>query len=50
VDIRTERLRLVIQHPDLANSMVHFMRTNAAHFTPWDPPWPDNFMDPDWWR
>lgn len=47
---RTERLRLVILHPGLAEPMVHFMRSNEAHFAPWDPPWPEQILETAWWQ
>lgn len=47
---RTSRLKLVILHPGLAESMAAFMRDNAAHFAPWDPPWPERFLEADFWR
>lgn len=50
MELNTSRLRLVILHPGLADAMASFMRDNASHFAPWDPPWPERFLEPDFWR
>lgn len=46
----TERLLLTIAPPEAAPRMVEFLRENAEHFAPWDPPTPDGVFTEEYWR
>ena len=48
--IETERLLLRIAPPDAAPRMVAFLKENAVHFAPWDPPLPDGVYDEAYWK
>ncbi|GAC1353335.1 MAG: GNAT family N-acetyltransferase [Polyangiales bacterium] len=48
--IETERLIITIPRVEAAGRVVSFYQGNVGHFTPWDPPRPDDFYTLRWWR
>jgi len=47
--LQTERLRLTLLQPGMERAMVDFLSTNAAHFSPWDPPAPPDLLSTERW-
>nr|MBA2690077.1 alanine acetyltransferase [Burkholderiales bacterium] len=48
--IETERLLLTIPTPAAALRMVAFLKENAEHFAPWDPPPPHGLYSQGYWE
>lgn len=49
-ELSTERLRLRLPAPDSAQAVADYYRRNADHFERWDPPRPDGFHTPSFWK
>ena len=47
--LETPRLRVVPLAPQHAAAAVAFMARNAAHFAPWEPPRPSDFLTEAYW-
>ena len=45
-ELRTPRLRLSAGRPDWGPAVADYQRRNLAHFAPWDPPAPPDFLEP----
>lgn len=48
--LQTERLVLTLAPPEAAERMVIFLKENAAHFAPWDPPAPEGLYTEKYWQ
>src|SRR5882724_10751892 len=46
----TDRLLLTVAPPEAAPRMVEYLRENAEHFAPWDPPPPEGLYSVEYWR
>jgi ribosomal-protein-alanine N-acetyltransferase len=46
----TDRLLITIAPPEAAPRMVEYLRENAEHFAPWDPPPPEGLYSVEYWR
>ena len=47
--LETARLRVTLLARQHAAAAVDFMARNAAHFAPWEPPRPDDFLTEAYW-